>query len=191
MSHPKLIAFAGSNRKGSFNQMLVDVAAKFAESAGAEVTRLSLAEFPFPIFDQDLEAEGKPPRLDELNELFRSHDGFLIACPEYNSSITPLLKNTIDWVSRPVEGQPPLAAYQGKVAGLLAASPGGLGGLRGLVHVRAILQNIGVLVVPDQFALSRAFEAFDDSGNLKDAKQSEIVERISKSVVQLTAQINP
>ena len=84
----------------------------------------------------------------KLRDLFEAHHGLLISSPEYNSSISPLLKNAIDWASRPEEGKPPLAAYRGKVAGLMAASPGGLGGLRGLVHVRAILGNIGVLATP-------------------------------------------
>ena len=158
MSNPRILAFAGSARTDSYNARLVQVAAEGARTAGADVTVLNLKEYPLPLFDEDIEQEqGMPENAKKLKQLFLDHDGLLISSPEYNSSITPLLKNTIDWVSRPAEGEPMLAAYQGKVAALMAASPGGLGGLRGLVHVRSILSSIGVIVLPDQIAVSRAF----------------------------------
>ncbi len=113
------------------------------------------------------------------------HDGLLIAAPEYNSSITPLLKNTIDWVSRPSDGEKALAAYEGKVAAIMSASPGGLGGLRGLVHLRSILSNIGVLVIPDQVAVGKAHEAFGPDGNFVDEKRRASVEGLGKSVAKL------
>lgn len=183
MSQPKILAFAGSARRDSFNKKLVQIAAKGAQDAGAEVTLLDLADFPMPLYDGDLEAEhGIPENVKALKELFLAHQGLLIACPEYNSSITPLLKNTIDWVSRPVEGEGPLAAYQGKVCSLMAASPGALGGLRGLVHVRAILQNIGVIVLPKQMAISQANNAFAEDGSLKDSKQHETIAGLGKSL---------
>lgn len=185
MTAPKLLAFAGSTRQGACNQQLLDVAIRSATEQGAEVTRLMLADYPLPIFNQDVERESPPEKLLELQQTFLNHDGFLIASPEYNSSITPLLKNTIDWVSRVFDNLPPCAAYKGKVAGLMAASPGGLGGLRGLVHLRAILQNIGTVVVPGQFALAKAYDAFDDAGNLKDEKQQATVAKISQSVVSI------
>ena len=151
MGQAKILAFAGSTRGGSFNQLLVDEASRLAKEAGASVTDLKLADYPLPLFCQDLEAnEGTPENALALKKIFIEHDALLIACPEYNSSITPLLKNTIDWLSRPGEGEPMLAAYQGKTAALLAASPGGFGGLRGLRHVREILSNISVLVTPNQ-----------------------------------------
>ncbi len=103
-----------------------------------------------------------------LKELFAQHKGLMISCPEYNSSITPLLKNTIDWLSRASEGEAPLAAFRGKIAGLLGASPGALGGLRCLVHVRSILGNIGVWVAPTQVAVGKAHAAFADDGSLTD-----------------------
>jgi len=190
MSKAKLLAFAGSTRQESYNRKLLAVAISAADQAGAKVTALDLADYPLPLFNEDLEKESKPGKLHELQQLFLEHDGFLIASPEYNSSISPLLKNTIDWVSRTFDDLPPCAAYKGKVAGLLAASPGGLGGLRGLVHLRSILQNIGVLVIPDQFALSRAFDAFDDEGQLKDEKQQSIVAAIGQSLVDITAKIH-
>jgi chromate reductase, NAD(P)H dehydrogenase (quinone) len=147
----KILAFAGSARKDSFNKKLIKVAIVGAQAAGAEVTYLDFRDLPLPLFDEDLEAtEGLPDNVLKLKAMMKAHQGFLLACPEYNSSITPLLKNAIDWASRPATDEPPLACFTGKVALLMSASPGGLGGLRGLVHVRSILGNIGVLVLPDQ-----------------------------------------
>ena len=169
---PRILAFAGSLRRGSFNQKLVPIAAKGAREAGAEVTLIALKDFPLPLFDQDLEAEqGMPAYGQNLKQLFIDHDGLLIAAPEYNSSITAVLKNAIDWVSRPAPGEPSLVAFRGKIATLMSASPGALGGLRGLVHVRSILGNIGVIVLPEQIAVAQAHEAFNPDGSLKDPKQ--------------------
>ena len=169
MRTPKILAFSGSARKESFNQKLVKIAAGAAEEKGAEVTVLNLADYPLPLFNQDLESEqGIPENAKTLKKLFVEHDGFLISCPEYNSSITPLLKNTIDWISRREGDEPPLVAYKGKVATLMSTSPGALGGLRGLIHVRSILGNIGVIVLADQVAVGSAGSVFDDSGNLTD-----------------------
>ncbi len=174
MATPKILAFAGSIRRDSFNKKLVQLAVRGATQAGAEITVLDLRDYPLPLFDQDLEqSQGLPENGATLKELFKSHDGFLISSPEYNSSVTGVLKNTIDWVSRPHPEEPPLAAFKGKVAALMSASPGGLGGLRGLVHLRAILGNIGVIVLPDQLAIARAHEAFQEEGTLKDEKQNE------------------
>ena len=153
MSVPKILAFSGSLRKDSFNQKLVRVAARGAERAGARATVIELADYPLPVLDQDLEArDGLPEHAVRLKAIFHEHDGLLNASPEYNSSFTAALKNVIDWVSRPEPDRPPLSCFAGKVAGLMAASPGALGGLRGLVHVRAVLQNIKVTVVPGQVA---------------------------------------
>ncbi len=190
MSRPRILAFAGSTRKESFNVRLIHIAAEGARSAGADVTVLDLSDYPLPLFNQDLEQEqGMPENAAKLKQLFLDHDGLLIATPEYNSSITPLLKNNIDWVSRPAEGESPLDAYRGKVAALMAASPGGLGGLRGLVHVRSILSSIGVIVLPDQIAVSRAFEAFDDEGQLKDNKQQVRVQGLGESVARTVSKL--
>jgi chromate reductase, NAD(P)H dehydrogenase (quinone) len=156
MAAPKILAFAGSTRADSFNKKLVRVAVEGARQAGAEVTLVDLRDYPMPLYDGDLETEaGMPESAARLKELMKAHDGFLIASPEYNSSITAVLKNTIDWVSRAAPGEEPLAAFDGKAAALMSASPGALGGLRGLVHVRSILGNIGVLVLPDQVAVPR------------------------------------
>ena len=147
---PRILACAGSTRRESFNKKLVAIAAQGAREAGAEVTLIDLKDFPLPLFDQDLEAEqGMPENGKKLKKLFIDHDGLLIASPEYNSSFPAILKNAIDWVSRPAPGEPSLVAFRGKVATLMSASPGALGGLRGLVHVRSILGNLGVIVLPD------------------------------------------
>ena len=186
MTKPKILAFSGSARKDSYNSRLVRLAAEGARQAGADVTVIDLKEYPLPIFDEDLEKEvGSPENATRLKKLFLEHDGLLISAPEYNSSITPLLKNTIDWVSRAAAGEAPLAAYTGKVASLMSASPGGLGGLRGLVTVRSILGNIGVTVLPDQVAVARAFEAFAPDGKLKDAKQQSQVEALGGKLASI------
>ncbi len=181
---PRILAFAGSVRAESLNRTLLRFAVNIARSAGADVTVLEFKDYPLPLMDEDLESrEGVPEAAMKLKQVFKEHHALLIAAPEYNSSITPLLKNAIDWISRPVPGEPPLGAFQGKVATLISASPGDLGGLRGLVHLRAILGNIGVIVLPDQFALTRAHEAFGAEGNLKDAKQTARLEGVVKKLV--------
>jgi chromate reductase, NAD(P)H dehydrogenase (quinone) len=180
---PRILAFAGSLRRESFNKKLVPIAARAARDAGAEVTLIDLKDFPLPLFDQDLEAgEGMPENGTKLKQLFNDHDGLLVASPEYNSSVTAALKNVIDWVSRPVTDQPPGAVFRGKVAALMSASPGALGGLRGLVHLRSILGNIGVIVLPDQIAVTRAHEAFQPDGSLTDPKQQAGIEALGKTL---------
>lgn len=186
MKQPRILAFAGSARKDSFNVRLVTIAAAGARAAGADVTMVDLNDFPMPLFNQDLEAtDGPPPQATRLKEIMRPQDGLLIASPEYNSSISPLLKNTLDWVSRPADGEPMLAAYQGKAAGIMSASPGRLGGLRGLVHLRSILSNLGVLVIPDQVAVGGAGSAFDADGSLLDARRHASVEGLGRTVTAL------
>ena len=186
----RILAFAGSARAGSFNKKLVAVAADAARAAGGDATLVDLRDFPMPLYDGDVEsAQGLPEHAKRLKALFLAHDGLLMSCPEYNSSITPLLKNAIDWVSRPAPDEKALACFDGKVAALLAASPGALGGLRGLVHVRAILGNIGVLVLPTQVAVAKSHEAFDADGKLKDAKQHASVERLAGQLVQAIAKL--
>jgi len=189
---PKILAFAGSTRTDSFNKKLVKIAADGAKDAGADVTVIDLRDFSMPLYDGDLEQkDGLPQNARKLKDLMLSHQGFLISAPEYNSSISGVLKNTIDWTSRQSEGEESLACFKGKVAGIMSASPGGLGGLRGLVHVRAILENIGVLVIPEQTTISKAHEAFNTDGILKDKKQEEQIKKIganvSKLLLKLTA----
>ena len=183
MSQPRILAFAGSTRKDSFNKKLVRIAAKGAEAAGALVTTIDLADFPMPIFDQDLEQSvGQPEHGLRLKKMLVESDGVLLSSPEYNSSYSGVLKNAIDRASRPAQGEPSLVAFQGKAVVLMSASPGGLGGLRGLVHVRSMLGNLGMIVLPDQIAVSQAFNAFDPTGNLNDAKQQASVEGLGSTL---------
>lgn len=191
MSTPvRIVAISGSTRRDSYNRKLVRIAARAAEEAGAEVTVADLRELNLPLFDEDFEKDpGTPENARALKNLMIASDGFLIASPEYNSSITAVLKNAIDWASRPAPGEPPLAAFQGKVAAIMGASPGNLGGLRGLVHVRSILGNIGVLVLPDQVAVVRAFEAFTEDGSLADAKQQKAVESLGRKLISVVTKL--
>lgn len=193
MSVSGVLVFAGSIRTGSLNRKLAAVAAAAAEAAGLEVTHIDLADYELPLYNGDLEKEsGLPDNALRLKELFDRHHALLLACPEYNSSITPLFKNTIDWVSRRgPDDEVPLQAFRGKVAGLTAASPGRLGGMRGLVHVRAILGNLGVWVAPSQLALSRAHEAFDDDGRLVEEGTRERLEAVVEELAGMTRSKGP
>lgn len=180
---PKILAFAGSAREGSFNKMLVRIAARGATEAGAEVTVIDLRDYSMPIYDADLEAsDGLPQAAASLKELLSSHQGLLIASPENNSSITALLKNTIDWASRSADGEGDLSGFEGKVVSLMSASPGGLGGLRGLVHLRSLLGNIGCIVLPDQLTIRGAYNAFNNDGDLDDVKKRRQVEELGANL---------
>jgi chromate reductase len=188
---PKILALAGSTREASFNKKLVRIAAAGARAAGADVTMLDLRDLPLPLFDEDLETrDGLPANARKLKDLMLAHQGFLISSPEYNSSISAVLKNAIDWASRPVPGEAPLACFTGKTAALMSASPGALGGLRGLVHVRSILGNINVLVMPDQVAVIAAHTAFTDDARLKDTGLHERVESIGAKLARLLIKLN-
>ncbi len=172
-----ILAFSGSTRKDSFNHKLVRVAGKGAENRGLTVTVIRLSDFPMPLYDGDYEQEnGIPDSVKSLKALMNSHQGLLIASPEYNSSLTAVLKNTIDWLSRAQEGEAPLQCFKGKVISLMSTSPGALGGIRGLVHVRSILGNLGCIVLPDQVAVPTAHKVFGDNGDIQDQKLKERVE---------------
>lgn len=173
----KVLAFAGSAKRTSFNKKLVAVAAEGARQAGVDVTLIDLADYPMPLFNEDLEADqGIPEKAQAFKDLLIAHDGLLIASPEYNSAFSPLLKNALDWASRSsAENEPPLIAYKGKYAAIMATSLGGLGGMRGLVFLRMLLGNIGITVLPEQQAVGSAFKAFDESGALIDEKTQEKV----------------
>jgi chromate reductase, NAD(P)H dehydrogenase (quinone) len=187
---PRILAFAGSARSGSFNKRLVAIATAGARAAGADVTLIDLRDYELPLYDGEAEErDGLPPNARKLKDVFLANQGLLISAPEYNSSITPLLKNTLDWVSRPVTGETPLNCFDGKVAALMSASPGALGGLRGLVHVRAILQNIRVLTIPEQIALPHAGEAFAADGSLKDAKQHAAIQGLGAALTRTIVKV--
>ena len=187
----KILAFAGSTRSGSYNKQLSHVAADAAREAGAEVTWIDLRDLKLPLYDgDDEEANGLPEGAKTLKRLMIESHGFFISSPEYNSSITGVLKNAIDWASRAeTDDEPPLVAYDGKIAGLVSASPGALGGLRGLVTLRSILGNIGVFVLPDQVTLPKAGDAFDESGKLKDSRKLQQVKDLAEQLVRVAGKL--
>ncbi|MCA9790634.1 MAG: NAD(P)H-dependent oxidoreductase [Candidatus Eremiobacteraeota bacterium] len=190
MSKPRILAFSGSLRKESFNSKLVLIAAAAAEEAGAEVTRLNLRDYPLPLYDGDIEASsGLPENALLLQAVFEKQDGFLISVPEYNSMMPGVLKNAIDWISRPVEGKSSLFAFSGKYATIMSASPGGLGGLRGLPIFRLLLSNLGVHVTPKQVAVSSAGSAFDPDGQLLDGGRHASIQELGRSLTQLLARL--
>ncbi len=190
MSQPKILAFAGSTRTESYNKKLVKIAVRGAEAAGAEVTLVDLRDLPMPLYDGDLEAkEGLPPNAVKFKQLLLAHRGLLISSPEYNSGITGVLKNAIDWVSRELPGEAPLACFDKKVAVLMSASPGALGGLRSLAMVRSILGNIRVLVLPQQIAVPRAHEAFNPDGSLKDSKQHAAIQKLGADLKEILTKL--
>lgn len=187
---PKILAFAGSTRTDSYNKKLVKIAANGATAAGAEVTFVDLRDLPMPLFDEDLEAqEGIHPNARKFKELMLAHQGLLIASPEYNSSISAVLKNAIDWASRPGPGEPMLASFVNKVAAIMSISPGGLGGIRGLVHLRSILGNISVIVLPSQVTIPQAYEAFNPDGTLVDPKKQSAVEKLGNDVATVLSKL--
>lgn len=164
------LVFAGSTRAASWNRRLAGIAADAARAEGATVTQLELSDFDVPLYNADLEARGTPRDVVRLKEIFHAHPAWVICSPEYNGSYTALLKNTIDWVSSPIKGDPAWSSgtkpFAGKVVGLLSASPGALGGLRSLSHLAPLMRQLQCWVAPQQFALAKAAEAFDEQGHL-------------------------
>ena len=182
---PRIFAFAGSARKESVNRKLLVQVVEALRREGAEVDLVDLKEHPMPLYDGDLEEEqGIPEVVHGLRRRMKEAQGLLIATPEYNSGYTPLLKNTIDWVSRPAGEDPALAGFTGKVAALVAASPSQYGGLRSLAALRTLLENLGVRVVPGQVALAKAYEKFDEEGHLLDAEEREAVARLARELME-------
>jgi NAD(P)H-dependent FMN reductase len=182
----RLLFLAGSAREGSLNKRLAKLAHDVAEANGIAATLADIGDYPMPLYDGDTEAkEGPPENARKLKALMEVHHGVFIAMPEYNASVTPLLKNTLDWMSRvKVEGEPPLAVFKTRVFALGAASPGGFGGVRGLTALRQTMElGLGALVLPDQILVARANEAFDENGHLKDKAQMDLL----KAVVQRLA----
>lgn len=186
----QLLFLAGSTRAQSVNKKLAKAAEKAASELGLSGTFVDLADFQLPLFDGDFEAsEGVPEAAYRLKEVFCAHQGIFLACPEYNASITPLLKNALDWVTRARdEGEDPKAMFSKKLFALGAATPGGTGGIRGLVHVRYTLEyGLGAFVMPDQFLLPRANGAFSDNGDLENADMAESLKRIVRQLAQKAA----
>jgi chromate reductase len=178
---PRILVFAGSIRTGSHNARLAALAAKELALAGTEVTRISLEDYPLPLYDGDDEAKsGVPANAVKLKQMMGAHQGVFIASPEYNASVTPLLKNTIDWVSRVRErGEPPLAAFKNRVFALGGASDAQYGALRSLMALRQVLElGCGALVIPEQITVFRASEAFDEMDNLKEERTASQLKRV-------------
>ncbi|MCB1103696.1 MAG: NAD(P)H-dependent oxidoreductase [Cephaloticoccus sp.] len=181
----RILAFAGSARRDSLNRKLLAVAVKAVEAAGGAVTVIDLNDFALPLFDGDLEDEnGLPENARRILALMSEHRGLLIASPEYNSQLTPLLKNTIDWLSR-ADDDP----FEGKVAAVVAASPGALGGARSLQHARHLLLHLGCHVVPAQCLLPKAHEAFKEDGSLVNARSQKSVEALARQLTELTVRL--
>lgn len=187
---PRLLVLCGSLRTQSLNRLAVNVAAKAAESAGATIDHTDAKDLDIPLYDQDLEdASGIPEKALALRDRMKAADGFLVACPEYNGTLSGAMKNAIDWATRPCDGDKPLECFKGKTAGLIAASPGKLGGIRGLPETRRILAGIGVHVLAGDFALSNAHEVFDTSGACTDDAARSGLEALGSTVAQITAAI--
>lgn len=186
-----ILVFAGSVRRDSLNRKLALVAAQAVDGAGGRATLLELADYPLPIYDGDLEAESGPPQnAFRLQEVMGAHAGFIVVSPEYNHSIPALLKNTLDWVSRTprVRGSNPFA---GKVAGLMATSPGALGGLQGLDTVQRVLATVGAMVLPRMVAVPHGDKAFDGDGRLVDEASTRRVGELAAEVVSVAGKLAP
>ena len=182
----RLLFFAGSTREGSFNKKLAALAHHIAEANGIEAVLVDLKDYSMPIYNGDLEAkEGPPERARVFKALLGEYPGVFIASPEYNSSVTPLLKNTLDWVTRVrAKGETGLEVFKSRVFAISGASPGYYGAMRSLLHLRQILEvGIGATVIPQQIAVPRAMDAFEADGSLKDKTQQDMC----KSVVEALA----
>jgi NAD(P)H-dependent FMN reductase len=178
MASPKILVLPGSLRIGSHNVRLAALATKELTLLDADVTRISLADYPLPLYDADLDARGgQPDNAVKLKHMISAHHGVFIASPEYSASVTPLLKNAIDWVSRVRErGDPTYAAYKNRVFAIASASPGPTGGLRSLMALRQILElGCGALVIPEQVAIPDAERAFDDMDNLLETRLANLL----------------
>jgi NAD(P)H-dependent FMN reductase len=164
---PRVLVFSGSTRVGSVNRLLAQAAARALSETGISTRLVDLRDYPMPLYDGDLEAEGGAPQsVLDFQRLVREHDALVIASPEYNGSFSALIKNVIDWISRPGPGEPPLAVFRDKTAAIMSASPGRGGGRRGLRHLRELLQMVGVHVIAPELAIASAKEAFSPDGHL-------------------------
>lgn len=187
----RVAVLAGSLRDGSYNRMLAALAADALRAAGAEVTDIDLADYDLPIYRHEIEAAGVPEAAKTLKALFERQDALMIATPEYNGSISPLLKNALDWASRPGpgEGMTALTAYRGKAAGILSASISPFGGIRALAHLRQILGTMQMLVIPEQVMIPAAHGAFED-GRLKEALPAQLLDAMAARLVAVAGALS-
>jgi chromate reductase len=182
---PRVLAFSGSARRDSLNRKLLAVVIDAVRAVGGEVTLVDLNEYPLPLYHGDLEdKEGLPANAQKLIDLILAHQALLIASPEYNSQITPLLKNTIDWCTRADDN--PL---RGKVASVVSASPGQFGGIRSMTLARQLLTHLGCFVIPAQCILPHADKAFDASGRLQDARTQKAVVAVATELVRVATKL--
>lgn len=194
--HPALsvLVVPGSTRRDSVNRKLAGVAAAAVTAAGGQATLLDLADYPLPLYNADLEAEqGLPDEARHLKERFIAHRGLVLVSPEYNSSVPALLKNTLDWVSRPVPeegGNSGYRPFQGKPAALMSASPGALGGMRGLRHLRDVLIELRMLVLPEVVSVGAAHQAFDSQGQLAEPRTARRVEDLIGQLLALSGKLD-
>src|SRR3954462_2345367 len=188
MAQPKILAFSGSTRSDSFNTKLLRIAIKGAEAAGAQVTYVGLRDLDLPLYDGDLEERiTLPDGARKLKRLFDEHDGFLIASPEYNGSVSAVLKNAIDWVSRQQTDEVPYQQFAGKVVVMMSTSAGAFAGIRSLAALRAILSHIQVLVLPQQISIPHNVQAFNEDGSMKDARRQPQVEALGRTLADYLA----
>lgn len=189
----KLLIFAGSTRQQSFNRKLAGSVAALARACGAEVSHIELADFDIPIYNADLEARGTPADVMRLKVLMAEHPAWIVCTPEYNASYPALVKNTLDWVSSPVKSDPAwtdgFKSSRGKVVGVLSASPGALGGLRSQSHLVPLLLNLMCWVAPQNYALSRAGDAFDANGALINETHRKGVQAVLDQVLWAAARL--
>ena len=189
MAAPRILVIPGSLRTGSHNARLAALAAKELVLADAEVTQISLQDYPLPLFDADtMVADGLPPRALQLQRMMAAHQGVFITSPEYTASVTPLVKNTIDWISRArVRGEANYTAFKDRVFAIGAASSGGGGGTRSLMALRHILElGCGALVLPEQISVANAADAFDDMDNLEDERAAAALKSLARRLVEVT-----
>jgi NAD(P)H-dependent FMN reductase len=189
----KILVLSGSVRAQSYNTRLAALAAKELTLADAEVSRISLLDYPLPLYDADQDiVSGPPPNAIKLKQMMAAHRGIFITSPEYNASITPLLKNTIDWISRVRErGDQPYAAFRGRAFAIGAASTDVLGGVRGLLTLRQVLElGCGAMVIPEQIAVANAEHAFDDMDNLKDPRDAGVLKALARRLVDMAQQVS-
>lgn len=186
---PKIAVVVGSTREGSFNRALGRLAIRALEAQGAEVTDVDLAGYDLPLYSAAIESGAFPADAERLKRVFAAQDGLLFVSPEYNGSVPPLLKNAIDWASRPTgdEGLVALVAYRGKAAAIMSASVSPFGGLRGLIHLRQTLSTVQTLVIPEQVLIPNAHAAFDESGALKDALPASLVDMTAMRLANVAA----
>jgi NAD(P)H-dependent FMN reductase len=190
MSAVKILAFAGSLRAASYNKQLARLAADAARAVGAEVTLIDLRDFPMPLYDGDLERdEGLPGHAKRLRALFKAHDGFLIACPEYNAGMPAVLKNAIDWVSRKDGDEAGSVAFEGRLAALCGATPGQFAALRAMEATRQVLINLGCNVLSRRLGVPRAHEAFDPTGALRDPALTAGLETLTSDLVRMAGRL--